>query len=352
MRSIRTGFFLACLLACGVVRAAPVKVVASFSILGDFVRQVGGERVELTQIVGPNQDAHVYEPRAADVTAVARADLIVVNGLHFEGFIERLIKAGAGTAPVVALSDGVQVLRFDGEEASRGEHAHDAHDHDHGHEHDHDHDHDHDHEHDHAHAADHRHDQHAHDHGHHHGGADPHAWQSVGNAMIYVRNLAQALCRVDAQGCPQYRQRAQGYAQRLQALDAQIKNTLGTLPAGQRTVLTAHGAFNYFGQAYGLKFLSPAGLSTESEATAGDMRRLIGQLRQQQVAAIFLEHNANPRLVQRLAAETGMPVSGTLYADMLSASDGPAASYVDMMQYNLRTLVDGIKNGSASSGRR
>jgi len=176
-------------------------------------------------------------------------------------------------------------------------------------------------------------------------------------ALAPVEKLRDGLAQSDAGSAAQIfaatLQEDIDNAQRsLQALDAQIKNTMGTLPAGQRTVLTAHGAFNYFGQAYGLKFLSPAGLSTESEATAGDMRRLIGQLRQQQVAAIFLEHNANPRLVQRLAAETGMPVSGTLYADMLSASDGPAASYVDMMQYNLRTLVDGIKNGSASSGRR
>jgi len=149
------------------------------------------------------------------------------------------------------------------------------------------------------------------------------------------------LCRVDAAGCATYRQRSQAYTQRLQALDTQLKNTLNALPAHQRTVLTAHGAFRYFGHAYGLNFLSPTGVSTEAEATAADMRKLVQQLRQQQVAAIFLEHNANPRLVQRLAAETGMPISGTLYADMLSKG-GPAATYVDMMEHNLRTMIEGI----------
>jgi len=158
-----------------------------------------------------------------------------------------------------------------------------------------------------------------------------------------VRNLTQALCRVDAAGCATYRQRAQNYTQRLQALDAQLKSTLGALPAHQRTVLTAHGAFRYFGHAYGLNFLSPTGVSTETEATAADMRKLVQRLRQQQVAAIFLEHNANPRLVRRLAAETGMPISGTLYADMLSKGR-PAATYVDMMEHNLRTLVEGINS--------
>jgi len=322
MLGLRKLFLLGCLLICGVVKAAPVKVVASFSILGDFVRQVGGERVTLTEIVGPDQDAHVYEPRTKDVTAVAQADLIVVNGLHFEGFLERLIKAAAGSAPVVALSDEAQVLRA-------GEDEHD-HDHDHGHEHNHEHEDDDDDDHDHDHSHD-----------HHHGGVDPHAWQSVPNAIVYVRNLTQALCRVDAVGCATYRQRSQAYTQRLQALDAQLKNTLAALPAHQRTVLTAHGAFRYFGHAYGLNFLSPTGVSTETEATAADMRTLVQRLRQQQVAAIFLEHNANPRLVQRLAAETGMSISGTLYADMLSKGR-PAATYVDMMEHNLRTLVQGI----------
>ncbi len=295
----------------GLAQAAPVKVVASFSILGDFVREVGGERVELTVIAGPGQDAHVYEPRPADVAAVSSADLVVVNGLHFEGFLERLIKAGAGKAPVAALSDNAVLLPSGG-----------------GH--------------------DHAHDDHAHDDGHdHHGHYDPHAWQSVPNAIVYVRNLAQALCGVDAEGCDVYKARAQDYTARLQALHEELRGMLGGLPAQSRTVLTAHQAFRYFGHTYGLTFLSPTGVSTDAEATAADMRRLIEQLRGQQVAAIFLERNANPRLVRRLASETGMSVGGTLYADTLSAPGGEADTYLDMMRHNGHTIANTVQGKAA-----
>lgn len=320
MRGIRSFVLLASLAglaglpAGGLAQAAPVKVVASFSILGDFVREVGGDRVALTVIAGPGQDAHVYEPRPADVAAVSSADLVVVNGLHFEGFLERLIKAGAGKAPVAVLSDGAELLPADGE-----------HSHDHGHSHDHDHDHD-----------------YAHDHGagtHY----NPHAWQAVPNAMVYVRNLAQALCKVDAPACDDYRARAQAYTARLRELDAELRESLGGLPPEGRTILTAHQAFRYFGHAYGLSFLSPTGLSTDAEATAADMRRLVQQLRQQQVAAIFLEQNANPRLVRRLATETGLSVSGTLYADTLSAPGGEADTYLDMMRHNGSSIANAVR---------
>lgn len=301
MRGIPSLFLLACLTALGTAQAAPIKVVASFSILGDFVREVGGDRVDLTVIAGPGQDAHVYEPKPADVAAVSAADLVVVNGLHFEGFLERLIKAGAGKAPVVTLSDGATLLSAQDDDHEHGEHGHD------------------------------------------HGQYDPHAWQSVPNAQTYVRNLTQALCEVDEPGCDSYRVRAQAYHERLLALDAELRSSLGSLPADRRTLLTAHAAFRYFGHAYGLSFLSPAGLSTDAEATAADMRRLVGQLREHQVVGIFLEQSANPRLVQRLASETGMKVGGTLYADALSAPGGVADSYLDLMSHNGRTIVSAVK---------
>lgn len=296
---------LFCLLGGGLAHAAPIKVVASFSILGDFVRQVGGDRVELTVIAGPGQDAHVYEPRPADVAAVSRADLIVVNGLHFEGFLERLIKAGAGKAPVAALSAGAALLPADAQHDEQHHHVDNKDD----------------------------------DHEHH----DPHAWQSVPNAQIYIRNLAQALCDVDNEGCDTYRANAQAYVTQLGELDAELRASLGSLAAQERSLLTAHAAFRYFGHTYGLSFLSPTGVSTDAEATAADMRRLVEQLRQQEVAAIFLEKNANPRLVQRLASETGMKVGGLLYADTLSAPGGEADTYLDMMRHNGRTIVAAIR---------
>lgn len=320
--------------ALATASAENLKVVASFSIIADFARNVGGDRAVITTLVGPNGDPHVYEPKPADAAAVGDADVVLVNGLQFEGFLQRLLEAGGTTAPVVELTSGGEVLRndaedhrHDGGEAAGAEHAHDTAEADHGHEHD----------------GSHAHEQGHHDHGHHHHGAlDPHAWQSVHNAEVYVKNIADAFCAADAAGCETYRANAEAYGKRLQALDAEIRAAVAEVPEDKRTIITSHDAFGYFEHEYGLKFLAPEGVSTESEASAADVAALIRQVREDRASAIFVENITNPRLIEQIASETGITIGGELYSDALSDPNGPAPTYIDMMRHNVGTIKGAI----------
>ena len=303
--------------------AEKLNVVASFSIIADLARNVGGERIDITTLVGPNGDAHVYEPRPADAVAVAGADVVLVNGLQFEGFLQRLIEASGTKGPIVELSKNSHILNNE-EEHHHGEETAEEDEQNHsegGHAHKHEHDH-----------AGH----------HHHGEFDPHAWQSVPNARIYVKNIADALCAADAEGCEIYKANAAAYETKLRELDAEIKTTVASIPEGKRTLITSHDAFNYFDHEYGLTFLAPEGVSTESEASAADVAALIKQIRDDKASAIFVENITNPRLVEQIASETGIKVGGTLYSDALSDEAGPASTYIDMMRHNAETIKTAI----------
>ena len=316
--------------------AEPLKVVASFSIIGDLAQNVGGDRIALTTLVGPNGDAHVYEPKPADAVAVSRADVVLVNGLHFEGFLSRLTEASGKDVPVVELTRGVVPIEV-GEDGHHDddEAKADDHDHDHGHGHDHA-DSEDDHGHHHAKEA-------SDGHGHHHdGGLDPHAFQSVPNAKIYVRNIANAFCELDSDGCDVYRQNAASYTAELDALDAEIRATIATIPEEKRTVISSHDAFGYFAATYGLTFLAPEGVSTESEASASDVAALIRQIREDKASAVFVENISNSRLIEQIANETSHTIGGTLYSDALSDPDGPAGTYIDLMRHNAETIVGAI----------
>lgn len=303
--------------------AESLKVVASFSIIADFAKNVGGDRVDITTLVGPNGDAHVYEPKPADAAAVAAADVVLVNGLQLEGFLQRLVEASGTKAPIVELSKGGEVLKIADEP-----HPHEEDDDD-----------------DHAageagHAEG---GQHAHEEGHHHHGEyDPHAWQSVRNAEVYVKNIADAFCAADAAGCDGYRANADAYGRKLEALDAEIRAAIAGIPADKRSIITSHDAFGYFEHDYGLAFLAPEGVSTESEASAADVAALIRQIRDDKASAIFVENITNPRLIEQIAGETGLKVGGELYSDALSDAGGPAATYIDMMRHNVATIKGAI----------
>ncbi len=301
MKSLRLALLAASMLLPGAAFAEPLKVVASFSIIGDFARQVGGDRIELKTLVGPNGDAHVYEATPADAGALADADLVLVNGLHFEGFLARLVEASGTRAPVVELTKGVETIE-----------------------------------------AGHEHEEGGHDHGHDHGDIDPHAFQSIANARIYVTNVADAFCAADAAGCDAYRANAAAYATRLDEAEAQVKSAIAAIPAERRRIITSHDAFGYFEHAYGLTFLAPEGISTDAEASAADVAELIRQIREEKAAAVFLENISNPRLIEQIAAETGVKVGGTLFSDALSDEDGPASTYVDMMLHNVATIRGAI----------
>ena len=274
----------------------PVRTVATFSILGDMASRIGGQRVAITTLVGPNGDAHVYRPTPTDARAVSEAQILVVNGLDFEGWLDRLIQASDFAGVRVVATAGVEPM---GVEDGDG----DGHD------------------------------------GHGHGAFDPHAWQSLRHAVVYVDNITTALAKADPDNARTFYRNRDAYVAEIEALDADIRGMFADLPAGSRTIVTSHDAFQYFGHDYGLTFIAPQGLSTESEASAKDVARLIELIRSQGIRAVFLENVADPRLLKRIADETGVMIGGTLYPGALSDPDGPAPTYLDMMRHNARTLA-------------
>ncbi|MFO7307381.1 MAG: metal ABC transporter substrate-binding protein [Pseudomonadota bacterium] len=277
---------------------AKVKVVATFSILGDFVRQVGGDRIDLTVLVGRNGDTHVYSPSPADARSLAEAKVIFVNGLRFEGWIDRLVEASGTSATVVEAAAKVKPLEMDD---------------DHGH--------------------------HDDDHNHHaHGGLDPHAWQDVANAKLYVAAIRDGLTAVDPAGREVYATNAEAYLAKLDALEAEVKAAVAAIPPARRKVITSHDAFGYFARAYGLTFVAPQGVSTDAEASARDVGRIIRQIKRDKIPAVFLENVTDPRLVERIARETGATIGGRLYSDALSDENGPAGTYIAMMEHNIKAL--------------
>jgi zinc/manganese transport system substrate-binding protein len=274
-----------------------LSVVASFSILRDWVRIVGGDRVEVTALVGPGADAHVYAPSPADARTLAAARLIVVNGLGFEGWMDRLVQASATKATVIVASAGVTPRQAGTLGTLR-------------------------------HAA---------------GGIDPHAWQSVRNAEIYVANIRDALIRVDSLGRPTYAANAAAYLEELDRLDEEVRRTVAMIPPARRKVITTHDAFGYFAAEYGVTFVAEQGVSTETEASAKDVARIIQLVREQNIPALFFENVTDPRLLRRIAAETGARTGGTLFSDALTVAAGQAPTYVDMMRHNVGEIAAALK---------
>lgn len=289
-------------------RAEGLKVVASFSIIGDFAKEVGGERASIVTLVGPDGDAHAYEPSPKDVTAVAAADVVLVNGLNFEGFLQRLVETSGTQATVVELTRGVTPLKFDpkGAGAEEGHEPADA----------------------------------GHEPGR--GSIDPHAFQSIANAKIYVANVADAFCTADKEGCAAYKANAARYTGQLDALEKEVRDAVAAIPAQKRTIITSHDAFGYFAHEYGLAFLAPEGITTEAEPSAADVARLIDQVKAEKASAVFVENVTNQRLIEQIASETGLKLGGTLYSDALSQPDGPAATYVELMRHNIVTIKGAI----------
>ena len=272
----------------GAETQAPLTAVASFSILGDFLRQVGGDAVRVSVLVGPDGDAHVYEPTPADARKVSEAKLVFVNGLGFEGWLDRLVAAADAKSRVVVTSAGVAPRKLDG-------------------------------------------------------GLDPHAWQDVANARRYVENIRDALKSADPERAALYEARASAYLATLADLDKEVASAIAAIPSQRRRIVSTHDAFGYFAARYGLEFIAPQGVSTEAEPSARDIARIIDAARREKVAAVFLENISDPRLARRLAKESGVKLGGELYSDALSKPDGPAPSYVAMMRANLRALSEALQ---------
>lgn len=315
------------LLASSTMAATPLKVVTSFSILGDIVANVGGDKIEVITLVGPDGDAHVYEPSPADAKKVSNADLVVVNGLGFEGWLDRLVKASGYKGRIVVASDGVKPRAMEAEE-----------DHDHKHGKEQKEAKGHEHEHVRSHAE-------AHHHGHDHGNIDPHAWQSLANGKIYTSNIAKALAEIDPANASAYQQAEVAYLAELDALDTWAKAQFAQIPEQKRRMITSHDAFGYLGESYGVQILSPVGVSTASEPSAGEVKKLIRQINQEKIKAVFVENISDRRMVEQIAKESKVSVEGELYSDALSKKDGPASTYTNLFRSNVSKIVTAMKQG-------
>jgi zinc/manganese transport system substrate-binding protein len=289
----RFQLWLICLIL--IASAAPLRAqdrlnaVASFSILGDFAKNVGGERVSVTSLVGPDGDVHVYTPAPADAKKIAGAKLVVINGLGLEGWLPRLVQSSGGKAAIVTATNGIAPHKVGGD-------------------------------------------------------ADPHAWQSVANARTYVANIRDALVAADPTGAAVYRANADAYLAKLDALDREVREAIAQIPQARRKVISSHGSFGYFAAAYGIAFIAPLGVSTESEASARDIAGIITQIKASKVPAVFLENISDPRLMRRISAETGARIGGTLYSDSLTGEKGDAPTYIDMVRHNIKALTSALSN--------
>jgi zinc/manganese transport system substrate-binding protein len=266
-----------------------LSLVASFSILGDFAKNVGGDRVIVTTLVGPDGDVHVYTPAPADARKIADAKLLVINGLGLEGWLPRLLQASGSKAPILTATSGIAPLKLGSD-------------------------------------------------------ADPHAWQSVANARIYVANIRDALVAADPADGEIFRANAQSYLAKLDGLDREVRDAITRIPGPRRKVISTHDAFGYFAAAYGIQFIAPLGVSTETEASARDIAGIITQVRNAKIPAVFLENLSDPRLIRRISAETGAKVGGTLYSDSLTDEKGEAPTYIDMVRHNIKVLTSALGN--------
>jgi zinc/manganese transport system substrate-binding protein len=280
--------------------ADKLAVTASFSILGDLVRVVGGERVSVTNLVGPNEDAHGFEAKPSDAKSLLQSRLLVSNGLGFDSWAQVLARSVDYKGMALLASKGLKPLTEAAKPAVKG-------------------------------------------HGHSHGEADPHAWQNPNNVVLYVRNIAAALSQLDPASASTYQANADAYVKELQALDAWAKAQFNAIPAAQRKVITSHDAFGYLAAHYKITFLSPQGISTEAQPSAKDVAQLITQIQREKIRAVFLENMSNQRLLTQLSQDAGTAVGGKLYADALSSPDQPGASYLLMMRHNVNQLVAGMR---------
>ncbi|OHX18936.1 metal ABC transporter substrate-binding protein [Chromobacterium sphagni] len=294
---------LAALLLLGMPALALAKlpVVASFSIIADMTREIGGDRVEVVSLVGPDQDAHVFQPAPADIKKVSAAKVLVLNGLGLEGWMSRLDKAASFRGVTVVAAKGIKTRQAPEEE----------------------------------HAAD--------EHGHDHGELDPHAWHDPSRVQIYIKNISAGLIQADPAGKAEYQRRAADYAAKVRTLDDWAKKQFAAVPAARRKMLTSHDAFGYMGEHYQLKVLAIQGVSTEAEASAKGVAQLVRQVRQEKVTAVFMENMSDKRLLQQLSNEAKVKIGGQLYADALSGPQGPAPSYLRLVRYNVETIMKSFR---------
>lgn len=277
-----------------------IPVVASFSILADMVKEVGGPHVAVTSLVGANKDAHLFDPTPADARLLANAKLVFVNGLGFEGWMNRLVKSSGYAGPLVIASKGIQALPSSSNKKEAG---------------------------------------HQHGHNHAHGASDPHAWLSLINAKRYVENIKAALIQAMPAQAAVFETRATDYIRQIEALDQRVRAQIASIPIERLRVITSHDSFGYFAAAYAVRFYALQGLSTGSEPSAADVVRIINEIKNNKVTAIFSENISDPRILERVSRDSGAVIGGVLYADALSLPGTQADTYLKMFAHNVSEIV-------------
>lgn len=292
MKKLPVALALSALMVAPLAMAKTVEAVASFTVLADIVKNVGGEHVAVKSLVGPNGDPHSFEPTPKDSQALAHADVVFVSGLGMEGWMDRLIAASGYKGQTVVASNGINTRQMEEEGKTI---------------------------------------------------TDPHAWNSMQNGVTYATNVMNALIAADPEDAAYFRQHGNAYIEQLKQLDSWAQKSFSSIPQDKRKVLTSHDAFGYFGQRYGVKFLSPVGFSTESEASAADVAGLITQLKHEKIHVYFIENQTDPRLVKQIASSSGAVSGGELYPEALTIKGGAADSYIAAFKHNVNAMVSSMK---------
>ena len=277
-----------------------IKTVATFSVIGDMVTNVAGDRAELSTLVGPDGDSELYQPTLADGRTVAEARVLFMNGLNdeFEPWLEGLLRQAQFKGAKIVASRGAKTLGADDERAPSGKPMPAA--------------------------------------------IDQHAWLDPRNGIVYVKNIADALARADAANAAEYRRRAAAYTEELRALHSWAKAELGAVPAAKRRVITSHDSLRYLAHAFGITLISINGWTNKSEPSAAELARLADQIKREHIPALFLDSITDPRTMQRIAQETGAEIGGILYGDALSKPGGEADTYLKMIRHDVATIKAGL----------
>lgn len=275
--------------------ADKLAVMTSFSILGDLVQVVGGERVNVINLVGADRDAHIFEPKPQDAKNLLQSKLLVVNGLGFEPWMQKMIKSTAYKGTVLTATQNLKPLSMPPEKVGDKPEI------------------------------------------------DPHAWQNPSHVVVYVQNITTALSKLDPEGVNLFKSNSEAYIAELNKLDAWAKSQFDAIPKNKRKVITSHDAFGHFAAQYQIAFLAPQGISTESEPSARQVGKLIRQIKAEKIKAVFIENMSNSKLLKQLATDTGVTLGEPLYADALSNSDKPGSTYLKMMRHNIIQLAAGVQ---------
>ena len=273
-------------------------VVASASIFADMTAVIGGDLIEVRSIVPIGGDPHIYEPTPGDVQLVSRADLVLINGLTFEGWMNELIDNSGTRAETVTITAGISTIASEEYVNS----------------------------------------------------SDPHAWMTAKNGMTYVRNIRAALQRLDPDNADVYAFNAGIYLQQLADVDQAIFRAIDSIPAAQRILITSHDAFRYYGRYYGIRVEAALGTSTDAQVQTDDVNRLTRIIRESGVPAIFVESTINPKLIRQLATDNGVIIGGELLADSLAEPDEPGGTYLGMLTTNTATIVRALRGRATDTG--